>query len=278
MLETIQNFESVMGPAARDYPLVVTAPGGAAVAVGLFVWLGGFGFKRVLMAIAGAAGGAALSYFVVGWGLIPTAAVACVAAGIAAILDRAFIALFAAILVAVIGIAVLAGPHLNPPPAEPEGEGQTENAQAAPEAQAAEVQSTNSMDELRAYFFDMGGQIRRVGAELPVYQWGIIAMLAIIFLVGGFVFRRLTATLTFSVLGTLLIAAGMLLLLLYKGSAPLSQVGNRPLMYAGIFAGMVAFGTIVQLLFCQGGLLKPAKKPKTDDFDDEDDTKRRRSF
>jgi hypothetical protein len=277
MLETIQNFESVMGPAARDYPLVVTAPGGAAVAVGLFVWLGGFGFKRVLMAIAWAGGGAALSYFVVGWGLIPTVASACVAAGIAAILDRVFIALFASILVALIGFIVLVGPHLKPPPAQPEVGGQTDNAQAEPEAQTVTASSTNSMEELKAYLFDVGGQVRRTGSELPVYQWGIVLLLAILLLVGGFVFRRLVAALTFSVLGTLLIAAGLLLLLLYKGSMPLSQVGNRPLMYAGIFTGMVAFGTI-QLLFCQGGLLKPAKKPKTDDFDDEDDTKRRRTF
>jgi hypothetical protein len=41
---------------------------------------------------------------------------------------------------------------------------------------------------------------------------------------------------------------------------------------------MVAFGAVEQLLFCRGGILKPSKKPKTDDFDDETGRKRRRNY
>ena len=264
MLETIQNFESVMGQAARDNPLVVIAPSSAAVAVGLFVWLGGLGFKRVLMAIAGAAGGAALGYFVIGWGVIPTAISAGMAAVIAAIFDRVFIALLAAILVAGIGFCVLVSPLIN-----------TENAQAEPEAQDAVVESNESMEELKVFLLDVGSKIKGACSEVPVYQWLILALLSIIFLVGGFVFQRLAGAACFSVLGTLLIAAGMVLLLLYKGVSPLGRVGNRPLMYAGIFAGMAAFGTIEQLLLCQGGLIKAAKKTKAED-DDGTGKKRRR--
>ena len=105
MLETMQNFESVMGPAARDYPLYVIAPGSAAVVAGLFIWLGGLGFKRVLTAIAGAAGGFAVGYFAVGRGVVVAAVLAGVAAIVAALLDRVFIALLAAILVAGVGFS-----------------------------------------------------------------------------------------------------------------------------------------------------------------------------
>lgn len=256
MLETIQNFESIMGPAARDYPLYVIVPGIAAVVVGLFVWLAGLGFKRVLMAIVGAAVGAGLGYVAIGRDVIPAAVSAGVVAVIAALFERVFIALFAAILVAVISLAVLVGPRIN-----------IENAQAEPEDWNITVDSNESMEQPKAYLNDLGSKIRQAYSEVPVYKWIIIALITVIVLVVGFVFRRLTAASYFSVLGTMLIAAGLILLLLYKGAAPLSRVGNRPMMYAGIFAGLAAFGTVEQLLFCRGGLIKPAKKTQAEGAD-----------
>ena len=51
MLEIAQNFEQV---AAEFRPVVLIGPGLAAVWVGLFVWLGGLGVRRVLLAVVGA--------------------------------------------------------------------------------------------------------------------------------------------------------------------------------------------------------------------------------
>ena len=277
MLETIQNFESVVIPAARDYPLYVIAPGSAAVVVGLFVWLGGLGFKRVLMAIAGSAGGFSMGYFAIGWGIIPSAVSAGVLALIAAIFDRVFIALLAALLVAGIGFAVLVGPRISTENAQPATTEQ-QPGQGELEAQGATESSDESMEKLEAHLFDVGGQVKSACSEVPVYQWLIVALLAVIVLVVGFLLRRLAGATYFSVLGTLFIAVGLVVLLLFKGATPLSRVGNRPLMYAGIVAGMVAFGAVEQLLFCRGGILKPSKTPKTDDFDDEAGRKRRRNY
>jgi hypothetical protein len=53
----------------------------------------------------------------------------------------------------------------------------------------------------------------------------------------------------------------MVLLLLYKGSAPISKIHGRPLFYAGVFGAMTAFGTIEQMLLCPW-LDKKAKKRK----------------
>jgi hypothetical protein len=217
----------------------------------LFVWLGGLGFKRVLMAIAGAAGGAATGYFAIGRGVLPAAITAAVAAGIAAIFDRVFIALLAAIMVAIIGTIVLVGPRIN-----------TENAPEESEGWDATVESTDNVEQLKAYLSDLGGKVRQACSQVLRYQWIMIALVTIIVLVAGFVLRRLAAATCFSVLGTLLIAAGLIMLFLYSGATPLSRVGNRPLMYVGIFAGMAAFGAVEQLLFCRGGLIKPAKKAK----------------
>lgn len=266
MLESIQNFESVVGPAAQKYPLFVIAPASAVVVAGLFVWLGGLGFKGVLNAIAGAAGGAALGYFVIGRGVLPTVVSAVVAAVIAVVLERLFIAQLLALLVAVISFVILIGPHIN-----------IENAQIEPETQDVTVDSNESMEQLDAYLIDVANKVRDAFSDVPVYRWVIVGVLTIIFLVGGFVFRRFSAALCFSVLGTLFIAAGMIMLLLYKGATPLSWVGHKPWMYAGIVGGMMAFGTIEQLLFCRGGLVGPAKKPKAEGGDDESGKKKRRT-
>lgn len=278
MLETMQNFESVMGPAARDYPLYVIAPGSAAVVAGLFIWLGGLGFKRVLMAIAGAAGGFAMGTFAVGRGVAVAVVSAGVLALIGAIFDRAFIALFAAFLVAGVGFIMLVGPRINTDNAQPAA---TEPPPGVGEPNALDatvISNESNMDKLMAYLSDIGGQVRTICSEVQVYKWVTVTVLAVIALVLGFLLRRLAAAVSFSVSGTLLIAAGLVVLLLYKGATPLSYVGNRPLQYIGIGAGMAAFGTIEQLLFCRGGMVKSDKKPKTDDFGDDVGITRRRSF
>jgi hypothetical protein len=263
MLESIQNFESVVGPAAQKYPLFVIAPGSAVVVAGLVVWLGGLGLKKVLMVIASAAGGAGLGYFVIGRGVLPTVIAAVVLAFIAVVLERLFIAQLLALLVAFISCVVLIGSHIN-----------IENAQIEPETQDTTIDSNESMGQLNAYFIDVANKVRDAFSEVPVYEWVIVGVLTIIFLVGGFVFRRFSAALCFSVLGTLLIAVGMIMLLLYKGATPLSRVCQKPWMYAGIVGGMVAFGTIEQLLLCRGGLVRPAEKSKAEGGGDESGKKK----
>jgi hypothetical protein len=256
MLETMQNLESVLGPAARDYPLYAIAPGSAAVVAGLFVWLGGLGLKKILMAIGGAAVGFAAGYFVIGRDVIQAAVLAVVVAAIAVIFERVYFALLTALFVAGFGLIFLVGQHIN-----------TEIAQEDIEAWNATNGSDDSSEQLNAYLLEISETLRQVGSEIPVYKWLLVLILTIIALVGGFVFRRLAAAASFSVLGTLLIAAGLVSLLLYKGATPLTWACDRPLMYAGIFAGMAAFGTVEQLLFCRGGFIKPTKKTKTEGDD-----------
>jgi hypothetical protein len=49
----------------------------------------------------------------------------------------------------------------------------------------------------------------------------------------------------------MLIFAGMILLLLYKGAAPISRICQNQSVFLGVFAAMTAFGTTEQLLLCQ---------------------------
>ena len=63
MLEIAQNFEAI---ATRLRPVVLVGPGLFFVIVGLFVWLGGLGFRKALAAVVGTVGGGICGFFVAG--------------------------------------------------------------------------------------------------------------------------------------------------------------------------------------------------------------------
>ncbi len=96
--------------------------------------------------------------------------------------------------------------------------------------------------------------------QLQPYNWLLAAAAAIILIIAGFFLWRLTSAWFYAVLGTLLIFAGMILLLLYKGAMPISRITDNQAFYAAVLAAMAAFGTIVQLLFCHGGAKKAVTK------------------
>ncbi len=217
MLEIARNLEQI---AARFNAIVLVGTGLAAVLAGLFVWLGGLGFRKVLAAIVGAVSGGICGFFIIGRNIIPVMALASLAAVIAVIFERIFITILTAAIAAVFCFAVLVYPYIENTP-------------------------------------DFNTQIKRASLQMPTYNWAIIAVLAAIFIAGGFFLWRLTSALCCAALGTLLIFTGMILLLLYKGAAPVSGIYGRSSLYAAVFITMTAFGTIEQLLLCQ----RPHKQP-----------------
>ena len=62
MLELFQNFERA---AVRFMPVVLIGPGVVCIIAGLFVWLAGLRFRRVLVGVLGAAVGSILGFFVI---------------------------------------------------------------------------------------------------------------------------------------------------------------------------------------------------------------------
>jgi hypothetical protein len=62
----------------------------------------------------------------------------------------------------------------------------------------------------------------------------------------------------------MLIFTGMISLVLYKGSMPISIIRDKYLYYAAVFGFMVVFGTFVQLVLCPSleKKVKKGKKPK----------------
>lgn len=250
MLEIIQNFEQI---AAGLNPFVLIGPGLAAVLVGLFVWLGGLGFRKVLVAVAGAISGAILGFFVIGNNIILAIVLMGVTAVIAIIFERAFITILTAALAAFIGFAVLVSPYFeNSQSTIPTNQNETST-------QGHTMSVNESVEIVKAYIVDSAEKIKQACSQIPLQRWAIIAVLAIIFTIFGFYLRNLTSALCFSSLGTTLIFSGLILLLLYKGVAPISSMRNRPIFYLGIFIAMAACGTLEQLLLCRR-VKKPSKR------------------
>lgn len=228
MLEIAHNFERA---AAGFSPVVSVALGLVAVLVGLFVWLGGLGFRKLLVAIVGATGGAFCAFFIIGQNIIPAmAAAAVVAACLAVIFEQIFITILTAVLAALVSFLISV--------------------------------------ELHKADFSHG--LKHACSQLPIYCWPIIAAVLIIFVVAGFYLWRPTSALCCAALGTILVFAGMILLLLHKGTRPVSYISSRSSFFAAVFVAMVAFGTLEQLLFCKPPKWQPWTKRRAQSTPDPD--------
>ena len=70
-------------------------------------------------------------------------------------------------------------------------------------------------------------------------------------LMAGLLFRQLGGALSCALLGTVMIFAGLVLLLIFKGSAPVTRIAGRPLLFGAVFLSMTAFGTLEQGILCR---------------------------
>ena len=208
MLDIALHFEQT---AAGLRPIMLIGPGLACTVVGLFVWLGGLGFRKLLVAILGAVSGGICGFFVIGQNIMPAAISAIVGAAIALIFEKIFITILAAGLAAVSGFIVLA--------------------------------ALNTVD--------LSNGLRQACLDMPVYNWAIVATLVAASIVAGVYLRRLTSALCCAALGTLLVFTGMILLLLYKVAAPISNICSKAPYYSAVFVTMIAFGAVVQLFLCR---------------------------
>ena len=254
MLQILQDLESAIGGTAGLSSVVLLGPGLVCVIAGLFIWLGGLGFRKLLLPTAGAITGAVCGFFIIGQNLISVVFSAALAAGIATILERLFIAILTAALAAAFAFVVLAGPYI-------------ENSQQAAtirpggmSAQGTAISVRESAKIMKAYIIGAGQRIKHAGLQMPMYHWAIIMVSALIFIVAGFSLWRLAMALCCSVLGTILIFAGMILLLLYKGAVPVSIICSKSSYYATAFIAMIAFGTIEQLLLCKHPQTRSGRK------------------
>jgi hypothetical protein len=118
------------------------------------------------------------------------------------------------------------------------------NAAAPPQAYTV----AQSLDALRTLGFDVADRIEAIARRLLPGEWAVIAAVGAGLLTLGSFFDRPAGALTYGMLGTALVFAGLTTLLIFKGSAPVAHVERQGPFYGIVFLGMAAFGTLEQLV------------------------------
>jgi len=247
MVYILRHFEKT---AVHLDSTILVVSGLVAFLLGLVIWLAGTAFRKFLAIIAGAVTGYIIGLFVAGRNIVSATASAGIAAVLALVSERLFITILAALLAAVIGFVLLAGPYL----AENPGTIPTtlQNAQNT----AGALSTGRTIEIIKEYAAVLFAEARHISSQMTTFTLAVIAGIVAAALIMGFFFWNLTAALAAATVGTILVFAGMIMLLLYKGVEPISQISSQQTFYATVFAAMTASGTIVQLLVCR----RPGKK------------------
>ena len=260
MIEIFQNFGQMTG---RFSPSVLIGSGVVLLLLGLCIWLCGLALRKILISIVGLACGIVVGLFVIGRNIFSASLSAALASLIALIFEKVLVVLLAAALAAAIAFTILAEPYFE--------QAETTEVQNEMSEQTTTADLDETIEELKTFGLDAGGNIKQAGTKIPVQIWAIIAAPAVIFLICGVLLWRCTTALFFSVTGTMVVFLGMILLLSYKGTEPVSLIRGKPLIFAAVFLAMAAIGMIVQLLLFKSTKkqkitkIKPGKKKKGKD-------------
>jgi hypothetical protein len=259
MLEILQDFESAVSGTTQLNPVVLVGPGLVCVIAGLFVWLGGLGFRKILVAVVGVITGGISCFFAIRQNIISAAFTAALTAALAMLFERVFITILTASLAATFAFAILAGSYI-------EGsQQQTPLNSSRLSNQNAVLGIRESAEKMKAYIIEAGQKLKHACLQMPLYIWTMIIVLMLICIVVGFSLWHLASALCCSALGTILIFTGMILLLLNKGSMPVSIISSRSSYYVTVFSAMMIFGTTEQLLLCKQSKTSPGAKDQANE-------------
>jgi hypothetical protein len=264
MLEALEYYQSL---AQRFQSQLLTGPGIAIVLVGLCIWLAGLRWRRILGAVAGTAIAAVA---VLNFGDYPSPIVwgACAVGLIAGVIvNRLVLSVFGTIIGVIVVMIFLSG-----------------SLQAANYGEGIKIFDANHIynpDHIKAddfvseYPYPTWRQYEQGGVVIPapdaikitaamagyfigrakravfsagavVYGGAAIAAVVIVFF--SLITPRLFIAAVSAIIGSAVIFAGMIILLFYKGSEPISLITARAQFYGLVFGAMTAFGIIVQLL------------------------------
>jgi len=240
MIEILKSFEQVAG---RFSPVVLVAPGLALAVLGLVTWLAGMCRRRLVLGLIAAMAGGLAGFFVGGQNPALAGLAAGGSAAFGAVVPRVFVAIVLALLGIVIVFAVLTRSQLF----QEQGlllSGQTLN------HAGTRFTVQESLDAVQAYVLDIVDRVRAIARQLAPADLAILAGVGTGLLAVGLLLAHLAGALTCSLLGSGLIFAGMTLLLIFKGAAPVARMEQQGPFYGLVLLGMAAFGTLEQLLLC----------------------------
>jgi len=242
MLYILRHFEKT---AVHLNTTILIVLGVVVFLLGLVVWLAGTAFRRPLAIIAGAAIGYIIGLFATGRNTLSALACAGAAAALAAVFEKLFVTGLAALLAAAIFV-LLAGPNLA------ENPGTIPTALQNAQDTAGVLSPGQTIEVVKEYAATLFAQWRHISLRIIAAKPAIITCIVAAVAIMGVFFGDLIGAAAAATMGTVFVFAGMILLLLCKGSGPISHISSRQTLYATVFAAMAAFGTIVQLLFCRG--------------------------
>jgi hypothetical protein len=266
MFGLLQNFEQVAGWFS---PIFLIGLGIALVLVGLFIWLGGLGLGKILSGAVGAVTGAVCGLFVIRQNIPSAVFLATVLAAFAVIFERIFFIMLAAVLAAAISFTVFARPYLGIP------QQLSATNPSPPAIHGSAMNATQTIEVIKVYLLNFNYELKQVRSRIPLHGWVIIAAITLTFFFSGFYSWRLSSALSCATLGVILTFTGMILLLLYKGSAPITGLCRKVPFYGGIFIAMTVFGTVVQLLLCQRAEKRSIRKKRVEDKEEYEKAKQR---
>jgi hypothetical protein len=272
MFEAIEYYQSL---AEKFDSRILTVPGIIVVILGLCIWLAGLRWRKVLGAIAGGGIFAAAVVCIGSFDVNIVLAVILIGIAVGALIEKITLGIFgtaaAAVIVLVITSANLTAKQYSDTsisqedllsqhycPRWPEYE---DNDAVINLPQAAEI--TRKM----AWYFTA-----RAIDNIKSSPVSVFAATVIMVAVAGFVavlVPRMFIAVTASSLGSVIIFAGMVMLLFYKVSKPVNYIAEKSHFYVMALTIMIAFGAMVQLVLSpsacdKASSDKPANEKKGD--------------
>ncbi|PKL47261.1 MAG: hypothetical protein CVV39_06000 [Planctomycetes bacterium HGW-Planctomycetes-1] len=258
MFEALEYYQSL---AEKFDSRILTIPGIVVVILGLCIWLAGLRWKRVLGALAGGAIFASMVLCIGCFGRTAVLTLTFIGFAFGAIAEKATLGVFGA---AVAGVIVLAAVSTNIQARE---YSDIEYLESLEEPSEEELLSGLYYPTFSEYEYDdveitMAEAIeitRETASYLAAktiddvkssYTAAFASAIAVLIAAGfaAAVMPRLFIAVTASWLGSAIIFAGMIMLLFYRRSEPITCIAEKGRYFAAVFAAMVVFGTVVQLV------------------------------
>jgi hypothetical protein len=208
MIEFLWTFEHrVTGLPSR----LLLAMAIVAIAAGLFVWLGGLGYRKVMFAVIGAYCGAVCTMPATGSNSLLAVAFAGIGILLALKFQDTFLALMTSVFTAVYGFSILIRPYVD------------------------------ASDDLFSI-------IRQLAIDVPYYNWPILLALIVAPLGASTAFWQGTSAVLCSATGAAMLLTGTILLLVRNGFAATGHISSKRELYLELFIAVTVIGAIVQLL------------------------------
>lgn len=246
MLEALQKLELMA--LSLSYELLIVA-GAVILGGGLCVWLGGLSWRIITSGFFGILTGFAGSLFVNEELRMPAFFVGAAAGASFILLFKKRGLVFAgAAMIAVIGMFLFSAQAINQ-------SGGWENPDWPLSVESGQKLSPDYSCVIlisQVYFF--GNNIVSAMKDISIAGIAVCSVAALIFLSAGLFFNRIYSSIATATLGTVFVYAGMIVLLLQKGSMPFTSIYQNTVFYQTVAICMIAFGTVAGLFLC------PSKK------------------